>query len=107
VIFTDRRYPIAAHKADVMAARIRRCRRCSVLDVVNAPIDLAQQQMPAIVSSLLHRFGTRFGYMLSINGIYVGGARGLRERRPAGGRSAVRDRRRRRGCIGSRANPRR
>jgi ribose transport system substrate-binding protein len=74
VIFTDRRYPIAAHKADAMAAEIRRCRRCAVLDIVNAPIDLAQQQMPAIVSSLLHRFGQRFGYMLTINGIYIGGA---------------------------------
>jgi ribose transport system substrate-binding protein len=75
VIFTDRRYPIAAHKANVMAARIRACRRCEVLGVVDAPIDLAQQQMPAIVSSLLNRFGPRFDYMLAINGIYLGGAR--------------------------------
>jgi ribose transport system substrate-binding protein len=74
VIVTDRRYPIAARKADVMAAEIRRCRRCAVLDVVNSPIDLAQQQMPAIVSSLLHRFGARLGYLLTINGIYIGGA---------------------------------
>jgi ribose transport system substrate-binding protein len=74
VIFTDRRYPIAAYKADVMAAEIRRCRRCAVLDIVDSPIGLAQQQMPAIVSSLLHRFGTRFRYMLTINGIYIGGA---------------------------------
>jgi ribose transport system substrate-binding protein len=75
VIFTDRRYPIAAYKADVMAAEIRRCRGCAVLDIVNSPIDLAQQQMPAIVSSLLHRFGARFRYMLAINGIYIGGSR--------------------------------
>jgi ribose transport system substrate-binding protein len=74
VIFTDRRYPIAAYKADVMAAQISRCRRCVVLDIVNSPIDLAQQQMPAIVSSLLHRFGARFRYVLTINGIYIGGA---------------------------------
>ena len=74
VIFTDRRYPIASYKADVMAAQIRGCRRCAVLETVDAPIDLAQQQMPAIVSSLLHRHGTRFGYMLTINGIYIGGA---------------------------------
>jgi ribose transport system substrate-binding protein len=74
VIFTDRRYPIAAYKADVMAAEIKSCRGCSVLEIVNSPIDLAQQQMPAVVSSLLHRFGTRFGYMLTINGIYIGGA---------------------------------
>ena len=74
VIFTDRRYPIAAYKADVMAAEIRRCRRCAVVDVVNSPIGLAQQQMPAVVSSLLPRFGPRFRYMLAINGIYIGGA---------------------------------
>ncbi|MEA2279395.1 MAG: ribose transport system substrate-binding protein [Solirubrobacteraceae bacterium] len=74
VIFTDRRYPIAAYKADVMAAEIRRCARCAVLDIVDAPIDLAQQQMPAVVSSLLPRFGARFQYMLAINGIYIGGA---------------------------------
>ncbi|MEA2197924.1 MAG: ribose transport system substrate-binding protein [Solirubrobacteraceae bacterium] len=74
VIFTDRRYPIAAYKADVMAAEIGRCRRCAVLAIVNSPIDLAQQQMPAIVSSLLRRFGPQFRYMLTINGIYIGGA---------------------------------
>jgi ribose transport system substrate-binding protein len=74
VIVTDRRYPIAAYKADVMAAEIRRCRRCAVVDLVNSPIDLAQQQMPAVVSALLHRFGRRFRYMLTINGIYIGGA---------------------------------
>jgi len=74
VIFTDLRYPIAAYKAAVMAAQIRRCLRCRVLDIVNSPINLAQQQMPGIVSSLLHRYGTRFQYMLTINGIYIGGA---------------------------------
>jgi ribose transport system substrate-binding protein len=73
-IVTDRRYPIAAFKADVMAAEIRRCRRCAVLDIVNSPINLAQQQMPGVVSSLLHRFRGRFQYMLTINGIYIGGA---------------------------------
>jgi ribose transport system substrate-binding protein len=57
-----------------MAAEIRRCRRCAVLDIVDSPIDLAQQQMPAIVSSLLQRYGARFRYMLAINGIYIGGA---------------------------------
>ena len=74
VIFTDRRYPIAAYKADLMAAEIRRCRRCGVLEVADSEINLAQQQMPGVVSSLLHRFGGRFRYMLTINGIYIGGA---------------------------------
>jgi ribose transport system substrate-binding protein len=74
VIFTDRRYPIAAYKADVMAAELKKCGRCAVLEIVNSPIDLAQQQMPGIVSSRLHRFGRRFRYMLTINGIYIGGA---------------------------------
>jgi ribose transport system substrate-binding protein len=76
VIVTDRRYPIASYKADVMAAQLRRCARCGVLEVVDSSIALAQQQMPAVVSALLHRFGARFRYMLTINGIYIGGALG-------------------------------
>ncbi|RKQ86876.1 ribose transport system substrate-binding protein [Solirubrobacter pauli] len=75
VIVTDRRYPIGAHKADLMAEQLRACRGCRVLEEVDSPIDLAQQRMPAIMSSLLHRFGDRLGYLLTINGAYVGGAR--------------------------------
>lgn len=75
VIVTDRRYPLGVHKADLMAEQLRACGGCTVLDEVDSPIDLAQQRMPTIMSSLLHRFGDRLGYLLTINGAYIGGAR--------------------------------
>lgn len=75
VIVTDRRQPLGVHKANVMGAELRRCSRCTILDEVDSPIDLAQQRMPSIMSSLLHRFGERLSYLLTINGAYIGGAR--------------------------------
>ena len=75
VIFTDSNYRIATYKAEVMASEIRKCRRCSILEVVDSPIGDAQQRMPGIVSSLLQRFGARLRYTLAINGAYIAGAR--------------------------------
>ena len=74
VIFTDSEYAIATYKADVMAATLRRCRRCSVLQIVDTPIATAQIRMPALVTALLQRYGKRFGYLLAINGAYLAGA---------------------------------
>lgn len=75
VIFTDSEYAIATDKARLMAAEIRKCRGCRVLDVVDQPIASAQIRMPAIVTSLLERHGKRLGYLLAINGAYIAGAR--------------------------------
>jgi ribose transport system substrate-binding protein len=75
VIFTDSEFTIATDKADVMRADIERCRRCKVLEVVDTPIADAQIRTPAVMASLLQRFGKRFGYLLTINGAYIGGAR--------------------------------
>jgi ribose transport system substrate-binding protein len=75
VIFTDSEFAIARSKADVMAAELRTCRRCRVLQVVDSPISDAPQRMPAVVSELLQRFGARLRYLLTINGAYVAGAR--------------------------------
>ncbi|HWH93023.1 MAG TPA: substrate-binding domain-containing protein, partial [Baekduia sp.] len=75
VIVTDPAYRIATFKADIMASELRTCARCRLLSLVRSPISEAQQRMPAVVSGLLKRFGRRFGYLLAINGAYVGGAR--------------------------------
>jgi|KBSSwiStaDraftv2_1062776.scaffolds.fasta_scaffold64789_2 ribose transport system substrate-binding protein len=75
VIFTDSEFAIAARKAQVMEAELRSCRRCSVLAVIDTPIAAAEQRMPAIVTSLVERFGARFRYLLAINGAYIAGAR--------------------------------
>jgi len=75
VIFTDSQYSIATYKADQMAAELKKCRGCRVLAVINTPIATAQIRAPAIITSLLQRFGDRFRYLLAINGAYVAGAR--------------------------------
>jgi ribose transport system substrate-binding protein len=75
VIFTDSEFAIAVRKADVMRSELRSCRRCAVLQTINTPIASAEQWMPAIVASLVQRYGARFGYLLGINGAFIAGAR--------------------------------
>ena len=75
VIFYDSEYAIAKYKADLMASELKTCRRCRVLTTVDQPIASAQVGMPPLVTSLLQRFGKRFGYLLAINGAYITGAR--------------------------------
>ena len=75
VILTDSLYRIATFKSELMASELGRCRRCSVLEVIDSPIADAQQRMPAVMSGLIQRFPERFRYLLAINGAYVAGAR--------------------------------
>jgi ribose transport system substrate-binding protein len=74
VIIEDPEFSIATHKARLMAREIRSCRGCTVLDVIDTPIATAVIRMPAIMASLLERFGRRFRYLLTINGAYITGS---------------------------------
>jgi ribose transport system substrate-binding protein len=75
VIFTDSEYTIATYKADVMASTLKGCRRCSVLQVVDAPIANAQINVPAVINSLLVTYRKHLTYLLAVNGAYVTAAR--------------------------------
>ena len=75
VIFTDSEYAIATYKADVMASTLKKCRRCSVLQVVDAPIANAQINVPAVINSLLVTYRKHLTYFLAVNGAYVSAAR--------------------------------
>jgi ribose transport system substrate-binding protein len=75
VIFTDSEYAIETYKADVMASMLKKCRRCSVLQIVNAPIANAQVNVPAVINSLLVTYGKHLSYFLAVNGAYLTGAR--------------------------------
>ena len=75
VIFTDSEFGIARRKERVMRAELESCRRCAVLQTIDTPIASAQVAMPTLVTSLLQRYGTRFRYLLAINGAYLAGAR--------------------------------
>ena len=75
VIFTDSEYAIETYKADVMASTLQKCRRCSMLQVIDAPIANAQINVPAVINSLLVTYGKHLTYLLTVNGAYITGAR--------------------------------
>lgn len=69
VIFTDSRYRIAMAKADAMAAIVRACEGCSVLDVRDVALSEADARMPQITRELLQKYGKRWTHALAINDI--------------------------------------
>jgi ribose transport system substrate-binding protein len=69
VIFTDSKYRIAMAKANAMAAIIRACEGCSVLEVRDVALSSADAQMPEVTRELLQRYGKRWTHALAINDI--------------------------------------
>ncbi|WP_027214793.1 substrate-binding domain-containing protein [Burkholderia sp. WSM2232] len=70
VIFTDSNFRIARTKADQMAAVVRECGGCTLLDVRDVPISRSQEQMPDTTHALLARYGKRWTHALAVNDIY-------------------------------------
>ena len=71
VIFTDSQYAIETDKAGLMAATLKACRRCTVLQVLDTPIAGAQINAPGAVTALLETYPKRFTYLLAVNGAYI------------------------------------
>jgi len=86
-VFTDSQYEIAVKKADAIRGEIQKCSGCSVLEYEDSPIAEADSRMPALISSLLRKDGTKLTYLLAINGNYFAGARTALKAagKPAGG----------------------
>jgi len=70
VIFTDTNYELPKAKADAMAAVVRACGGCTLLDVQDIAISRNAELMPAATSALLARHGRRWTHALAINDIY-------------------------------------
>jgi ribose transport system substrate-binding protein len=70
VIFTDPNFEIAMAKANAMAAIIRACKGCALLEMRDVAISNSAEQMPAVTRELLARYGKRWTYALAINDIY-------------------------------------
>ena len=70
VIFTDSSFRIAQDKAAAMAAVVRACADCTLLEVRDVPISRCQELMPGATRTLLARYGSRWTYTLAINDIY-------------------------------------
>jgi ribose transport system substrate-binding protein len=69
VVFTDSRYRIAVTKADAMAAIVRACSSCSLLEVRDVALSNSDKTMPAITADLLRRYGKRWTHALAINDV--------------------------------------
>jgi ribose transport system substrate-binding protein len=74
VIMTDSQYSIAIEKSSAVAAYIKSCKTCSVLETVDSPIAATAQDMPGIISAALQKYGSKFTYLIGINGQYFSGA---------------------------------
>jgi ribose transport system substrate-binding protein len=70
VIFTDSSFRIAQDKANAMAALVRACGGCTLLEVRDVAISRSQELMPDTTRALLARYGRRWTYALAINDIY-------------------------------------
>ena len=70
VVFTDTNYEVARTKADEMAAVVRRCTGCTLLEVRDVPISGNAELMPRTTRELLARYGKRWTHALAINDIY-------------------------------------
>ena len=70
VVFTDHVYGMAVAKSDAMAAVIKQCSGCTLLDVINAPLADTSSRMGQLTTSLLQRFGKKWTYSMGINDLY-------------------------------------
>jgi ABC-type sugar transport system substrate-binding protein len=70
VVFTDSRFRIATTKAEAMAAVIRGCPQCALLEVRDVAISESAARMPEVVRELRARYGKRWTHSLAINDIY-------------------------------------
>jgi ribose transport system substrate-binding protein len=70
VIFTDSNFQIAQSKANEMAAVVRACSGCTLLEVRDVAIARSQELMAGTTRALLERYGKRWTYALAVNDIY-------------------------------------
>jgi len=70
VIFTDTNFELPKAKSDAMAAVVRACGGCALLDIQDIAISRNAELMPAATSALLARHGRRWTHALAINDIY-------------------------------------
>jgi ribose transport system substrate-binding protein len=75
VIFTDPQNAFDTAVSNQLTRDMAGCRRCSVLQVIDAPVATAAVLTVSTVASLLELYGGRIGYLLTMNDAYIEGAR--------------------------------
>jgi ribose transport system substrate-binding protein len=67
VVFTDATEKISVMKSNAMAANIKECSGCTVLDVIDTPLASVSTRIPQMTQSLHQRFGKKWTHSLAIN----------------------------------------
>jgi ribose transport system substrate-binding protein len=70
VIFTDATEKISLTKSNAMAAFIKACPGCQVLEVIDTPQASVSTRIPQMTQSLHQRFGKKWTHSLAINDLY-------------------------------------
>ncbi len=86
VVFTDATEKISVMKSNAMAANIKECSGCTVLEVIDTPLASVSTRIPQMTQSLHQRFGKKWTHSLAINdGFFDFMAPALRAAGSAGG----------------------
>ena len=67
VVFTDGTEKISVMKSNAMAANIKECSGCTVLEVIDTPLASVSTRIPQMTQSLHQRFGEKWTHSLAIN----------------------------------------
>src|ERR1700693_3953203 len=67
VVFTDATEKISVMKSNAMAANIKECLGCTVLEVIDTPLASVSTRIPQMTQSLHQRFGKKWTHSLAIN----------------------------------------
>jgi ribose transport system substrate-binding protein len=67
VVFTDATEKISVMKSNAMAANIKECSGCTVLQVIDTPLASVSTRIPQMTQSLHQRFGKKWTHSLAIN----------------------------------------
>ncbi|MDH4247878.1 MAG: substrate-binding domain-containing protein [Deltaproteobacteria bacterium] len=70
IIFTDSVYAVAIAKSDAMAAVIKKCSGCTMINIEDTPLSDTAARMPQLVTSLLQRHGKKWTYSMGVNDLY-------------------------------------
>jgi ribose transport system substrate-binding protein len=67
VVFSDATEKISVMKSNAMAANIKECSGCTVLETIDTPLASVSTRIPQMTQSLHQRFGKKWTHSLAIN----------------------------------------
>lgn len=70
IIFTDNQFQIAQYKTELIKKEIKKCKRCTILKIVNFPIANIENELRSILNQLNMEFKDKWTHSLAVNDNY-------------------------------------